>query len=76
MFESILKQIQVHFMVSRLQKCERSNIFHQKVRLESNFFFLSFWLIFCPLDPDPWIRIFQNLADPMDPDPKYCIQAM
>ena len=26
--------------------------------LRFNFFFCSFWLIFCPLDPDPWIRIF------------------
>ena len=25
-------------------------------------------LIFCPLDPDPGN---QNLADPMDPDPKH-----
>ena len=31
MLESVLKQIQVHFMVSRLQKCE-SDIFHQKAR--------------------------------------------
>ena len=25
------------------------------------FFFLSFWLIFYPLDPDPWIRIFLRI---------------
>ena len=25
------------------------------------FFFLSFWLIFFPLDPDPWIRIFLQI---------------
>ena len=24
-------------------------------------FFLRFWLIFCPLDPDPWIRIFLQI---------------
>ena len=24
-------------------------------------FFCSFWLIFCPLDPDPWIRIFLRI---------------
>ena len=24
-------------------------------------FFFSFWLIFCPLDPDPWIRIFLRI---------------
>ena len=24
----------------------------------SKFFFYSFWLLFYPLDPDPWIRIF------------------
>ena len=41
------------------------------------FFFFSFWLIFCPLDPhifadpdpDPGS---QNLSDPTDPDPKHC----
>ena len=40
-------------------------------------FFLRFWSIFYPFDPDPWIRIIlririqeaQNLADPADPDP-------
>ena len=25
------------------------------------FLFCSFWLIFCPLDPDPWIRIFLRI---------------
>ena len=25
------------------------------------FFFFSFWLIFYPLDPDPWIRIFLRI---------------
>ena len=42
------------------------------------FFFCSFWLIFYPLDPDPWICIFlqirdpesQNRANPTDPDLK------
>ena len=24
-------------------------------------FCCSFWLIFCPLDPDPWIRIFLRI---------------
>ena len=38
---------------------------------KSKFFFLSFLLIFCILDLDPWIRIFiQNLKDP-DPDPRH-----
>ena len=45
--------------------------------LRVKFGFCSFWLIFCPLDPDPWNRIFfadpdpesKNLADPTDPDP-------
>ena len=26
-----------------------------------SFFFFSFWLIFCPLDPDPRIRIFLRI---------------
>jgi len=43
-------------------------------------FFSSFWLIFYPLDPDPWGTAYffadpdsesQNLADPTDPDPKH-----
>ena len=34
------------------------------------FFFCSFWLIFYPLDPDPWIRIF--FADPGSRKPKSC----
>ena len=34
--------------------------------LRVKFFFCSFWLIFCPLDPDPGS---QSLADPTDPDP-------
>ena len=33
-------------------------------------FFCSFWLKFCPLDPNPGS---QNLADPTAPDPKHCI---
>ena len=35
-------------------------------------FFCSFWLTFCPLDPDPDSGS-QNLADPtdLDPDPKH-----
>ncbi len=36
-------------------------------------FFCSFWLNFCPLDPDPGS---QNLADPTDPDPKHCGKQM
>ena len=36
-------------------------------------FFCSFWLIFHPLDPAPGS---QNLADPMDPDPKHCLEAV
>ena len=28
---------------------------------DSKFFFYSFWLIFCPLDPDLWIRIFLRI---------------
>ena len=38
----------------------------------SMIFFYSFWLIICTLDHDPWIRFFadQNVADPMDLDPK------
>ena len=40
-----------------------------QIWVESKFFFCSFWLIFCPLDPDPGS---QNLADPTDPDPKHC----
>ena len=43
-----------------------------------------FWLIFCPFDPDPWIRIFlririqvqQHLSDTTDPDPKHCLKVM
>ena len=41
-------------------------------------FFCSFWLIFYPLDPDPYIfadpdpdQGSQNLADPTDPDAKH-----
>ena len=33
-------------------------------------FVCSFWLILCPLDPDPDPGS-QNLADPTDPDPKH-----
>ena len=33
----------------------------------------SFWLIFCPLDPDPGS---QNLADPTDPDPKHSLKSL
>ena len=29
--------------------------------LRVNNFFCSFWLIFCPLDPDPWIRILLRI---------------
>ena len=39
--------------------------------LRVKFYFCSIWLIFCPLDPDPGS---QNLADPLDPDPKHCIK--
>ena len=35
--------------------------------LRGNKFFFSIWLIFYPLDPDPWIRIF--ISEDADPDP-------
>ena len=35
------------------------------------FFFCSYRLIFCPLDPDPGS---QNLADSTDPDPKHLLK--
>ena len=41
--------------------------------LNVNFFCCSFWLRFCPLDPDPDPGS-QNLADPTDPDPKHWFQ--
>ena len=25
---------------------------------------VRFWLVFCPFDPDPWIRIFFKAPDP------------
>ena len=43
-------------------------------------FFCSFWLLFYPLDPGPWIRIFLQIrirADlSTDPDPKHCFLAV
>ena len=52
--------------------------------LRLNQFFLQFWLIFYPLDPDPWIRIFLWIQICIQeakilwiqwiriPDPKHC----
>ena len=34
---------------------------HSEMRKFYNLSFLSFWLIFYPLDPDPWIRIFLRI---------------
>ena len=37
---------------------------------EQNVIFYSFWVIFCPLDPDPDPGS-QNIADPTNPDSNY-----
>jgi len=41
------------------------------------FYFCTFWLLFCPLDPGPHIfadpdPVSQNLAYPTDRNPKHC----
>ena len=42
----------------------------------------SFWLIFCPFDPDQWICVFLRIqiriqeAKILDPDPKHWINLM
>ena len=49
-----------------------SSLFQQfRFRLgEHKIYVCSFWLIFCPLDPDPGT---QNVANPTYPDPKQAL---
>ena len=69
----LLTVLRIHLILIRI----RIHVIFPKVQNwglgVKKFFFGSFWLIFYPLDPDPDPGS-QNLADPTDPDPKYCLR--